>query len=253
MYAQTNIQLFNQLRRGGYAGSELSLLCDAYALAAHLYSGYFIGSGRTQIAHVIGTASILGALHCPIEMVAAGLIHNVYDNGDFGDGRRGAHDARRRQIRQVVGAKIEDYVYRFPVVVSVVLPVVASVSSPQTIANARKKLVTLDPVDRQVLLISLAEKLDHALSHEYINCDPLRMKEMAEQIKLFTLATELERAFSSPVPHFSDKRLRRSGVLIPRSYRKRLRIKLRPKLSRSLSRARSVLDRGKRLLHIPER
>src|SRR5437867_665839 len=103
MYAQTNIQLFNQLQREGYSNAELSLIRDAYELAMHLFTGFFIASGRTQIAHVVGAASILGSLHTPAEVVAAGLIHNVYETGDFGDGRRGISDARRQQIRQTIG------------------------------------------------------------------------------------------------------------------------------------------------------
>ena len=247
MYAQTNIQLFNQLLREGYANSELSLIRDAYALAALLYSGYFIGSGRTQISHDVGTASILGTLHSPTEVVAAGLIHNVYDNGDFGDGRKGVSNARRQQVRQVVGTKAEDYVYRFPMIRPVVTSF-ATTSSSQTIVNARQKLATLDAVDRQVLLIVLAEKLEHALSHEYVNYNPLRMREMAELIEFPTLATELEQAFSIPVA----QRTRKAMLLIPRSYRKRLWIILSPKLRHNLDRVHSVLNRSKRLLHVPQ-
>lgn len=249
MYAQTNIQLFNQLRHDGYANIELNLIRDAYELAIQLYSGYFIGSGRTQIAHVVGTASILGALHLPVEVVAAGLIHNVYDNGDFGDGRKGAFDARRRQIRQAVGAAVEEYVYRFPTIKRVVVSFARQLSS-QVISHARKELDSLDPVDRQVLVIVLAEKLDHVLNHEYTGRHPPRVREMAEQVGFPTLATELEQALSNtPVPP-TDEALNRSGIITPRSYRKRLWIILRPKLSRSLSRVRSALNIRKWLHHV---
>src|SRR6266496_2989813 len=114
MYAQTNIQLLDQLRREGYAKAELTLIRNAYELARELYSGYFIFLGRTQIAHVVGTASILGSVHAPAELVAAGILHNVYDTGDFGDGRGGVSDARREQVRRAVGATVEEYVCRFP-------------------------------------------------------------------------------------------------------------------------------------------
>jgi (p)ppGpp synthase/HD superfamily hydrolase len=249
MYAQTNIQLFNQLRHDGYANIALSLIRDAYELAMQLYSGYFIGSGRTQIAHNVGTASILGALHLPAEVIAAGLIHNVYDNGDFGDGRRGASKARRRQIRQALGVTVEEYVYRFPAVRQVVISFSTALSS-QIISTARKRLDTLDPVDRQVLLIVLAEQLDHGLSHEYTNRNPLRMREVAEQVGFSTLATELEQAFSTPAVPLTGEALNRSGIIIPRSYRRRLWIILRPKLSHSLSQMRSALNIRRWLHHV---
>jgi hypothetical protein len=245
VYAQTNIQLFNQLRQDGYANIDLGLIRDAYELAIRLYSGYFIGSGRTQIAHVVGTASILGALHPPVEVVAAGLIHNVYDNGDFGDGRKGAFDARRCQIRQALGAAVEEYVYRFPAIDRVVVSFTRQVSS-QVVSHASKELDALNPVDRQVLLIVLAEKLDHALSHEYTNRSPLRMREMAEKVGFPAMATELERAFSTPAMQRTGKAL----LLIPRSYRRRLWIILRPQLSRNVSRVRSALNIRKWLHHV---
>ena len=61
MYAQTNIQLFNQLRRDGYSKTDLDLVRDAYELAMVLFSGRFQPSGKSFIAHVVGTASILAS------------------------------------------------------------------------------------------------------------------------------------------------------------------------------------------------
>ncbi len=86
-YAQTNIQLFNQLRQDGYSDADLILVRNAYELAMVLFTGRFQPSGKSFIAHVVGTASILAWLRLPAPVVAAGLLHNVYENGDFGDGR----------------------------------------------------------------------------------------------------------------------------------------------------------------------
>ncbi len=102
LYAQTNLQLLNQLQHEGYTKAELGSIRAAYNLAAHLFTGYFLASGRTQIAHVVGTASILGSLHVPWEVVAAGLIHNVYVTGDFGCGRSGISKVKRREIKMAV-------------------------------------------------------------------------------------------------------------------------------------------------------
>jgi len=248
MYAQTNIQLFNQLRHDGYANIELSLVRDAYELATQLYSGYFIGSGRTQIAHVVGTASILGALHLPAEVAAAGLIHNAYDNGDFGDGRKGACVARRQQIRQAVGAAVEEYVYRFPTINRLVVSFSTDLFS-QSSSPIREQLDALDPIDRQVLLIVLAERLDHCLSHEYKDRNLLHLRAVAEQVGFPTWATELEQALRTPAMQLTGRPLNRSGIMTPRSYRGRLWIILRPKLSHRLSQVRSALNARKWLHH----
>src|SRR5208282_2979363 len=77
-YAQTNIQLINQLRGESYATSDLRVVVDSYELAALLLTGRFRASGKTFIAHLVGTASILGSLHAPAPLVAAGLLHAVY-------------------------------------------------------------------------------------------------------------------------------------------------------------------------------
>src|SRR5262245_4841225 len=98
-YAQTNIQLFNQLRYYAYSDADLNLVRDAYELAMVLFSGRFQSSGKSFIAHVVGTASILAWVRLPAPVVAAGLLHNAYGSGDFGDGRRGATTPRRRRIR----------------------------------------------------------------------------------------------------------------------------------------------------------
>jgi hypothetical protein len=42
MYAQTNIQLFNQLHREGYSKAELNLIRNAYELARQLSTGHLI-------------------------------------------------------------------------------------------------------------------------------------------------------------------------------------------------------------------
>src|SRR5690349_6606442 len=111
--AQTNIQLFNQLRQDAYSDGDLKLVRHAYELAMVLFSGRFQPSGKCFIAHVIGTASILAWLRLPAPVVAAGLLHNAYGNGDFGDGRKGPTRSRRRRIRESLGPEVETYVAKF--------------------------------------------------------------------------------------------------------------------------------------------
>ena len=58
-YAQSNLQLFNQLIANGYSESELVCVVNAYKLIMNLFTGIFRSSGKTFLAHLIGTASVL--------------------------------------------------------------------------------------------------------------------------------------------------------------------------------------------------
>jgi hypothetical protein len=63
---------------------------------------------------VVGTASVLASLRSSATVVAAGLLHNAYEQGDFGVGGGGRSQASRREIRRVLSPEVEEYVSRFP-------------------------------------------------------------------------------------------------------------------------------------------
>lgn len=88
-YAQTNIQLLNQLQREGYSKEDLVSINNTYQFAIKMFAGCYRPSRKAFIAHVVGTASILASLHAPIKIVAAGLIHSIYAEGDFGSWKKG--------------------------------------------------------------------------------------------------------------------------------------------------------------------
>lgn len=112
--AQTNLQLYNQMRAQGRSNEELALVKSAYDLAALLYAAYYQSDGKPFISHSVGVGSILCHLGLPVEVVAFGLVHNVYGNGDFGDGRQGkSMPSRRSLVRAAVGAEVEALVLRF--------------------------------------------------------------------------------------------------------------------------------------------
>ncbi|HEY2988589.1 MAG TPA: SMP-30/gluconolactonase/LRE family protein [Candidatus Binatia bacterium] len=231
-YAQTNVQLFNQLRSGGYSDADLSLVRDAYELAMALFTGRFQPSGKLFIAHVVGTASILASLRLPAQVVAAGLIHNVFETGDFGDGREAISTARREKIRRVLGPAGEEYVASFSRL---------SWKSP-TIRLARDHPDELAPVDRNGLLILFADHLEHLLDldalyygngvgQSYVYNSKIAA-EIAEKLGLRQLASELEATireveFAKLPVELSLNRIRdRSFVLVPKSCRKRLPVVL---------------------------
>ena len=232
-YAQTNIQLFNQLRGEGYSNTDLTFIRDAYELAMILFTGRFQPSGKSFIAHVVGTASILASLGLPATAVAAGLLHNVYENGDFGKGVAGITTAKRQEIRRVLGPEVEEYLARFS----------ASYWESPTIHLARDNPDQLSAIDREVLLILLADHLEHLLDldilyygaagRRYCSNDSRIAAEIAERLGVSPLAAELETAVQAtesaelPVELSKDKIRYMSFVIAPNSCRRRLSLVLR--------------------------
>src|SRR5262245_13883641 len=112
-YAQTNLQLYTQLRRAAYTDTDLGLVRAGYDLAMNLFSASFRGSGKPLLSHLVGTASILASIGRSPAVVTAGLLHAAYALGDFGDGRFGTTDAKRARVRMAVGSEVEDLVARY--------------------------------------------------------------------------------------------------------------------------------------------
>lgn len=112
-YAQTNLQLYRQLHDDGRPVNEVVLLSQAYELAVPLFSAQIRSSGKPFLAHLVGTASILAAMGCRAEVVAAGLLHAAYGQGDWGDGRQRLVPRRRQRVQRAVGREVESLVARY--------------------------------------------------------------------------------------------------------------------------------------------
>jgi (p)ppGpp synthase/HD superfamily hydrolase len=111
--AQTNAQLFLQLHHAGCSGAELRRVRDAFLLAMQLYSGLFTGSGKTTLAHEIGTASLAHRYGGSFDLILAGLLHGAYLVGDWGHYRRRITGKKREALRSVIGERAETYVHEF--------------------------------------------------------------------------------------------------------------------------------------------
>ena len=72
--AQTNVQLYNQLREKGLQLDDLVLVHRAYEFLTTLYPGYFQADGKPFVAHGVGVASILAEIDQPAQIVAVGLV-----------------------------------------------------------------------------------------------------------------------------------------------------------------------------------
>jgi (p)ppGpp synthase/HD superfamily hydrolase len=149
--AQTNIQLYNQLRVKGLPLEDLAFVHRAYEFLTTLYTGCFQGDGKPFVAHGVGVASILAELDHPTEVVTVGLLHNIYGNGNFGDGRaRGVTRSRRRLVREAVGGRIEQLLARFPEIRI----------ERRTIREVRAMLPGLDEDDRRLIVVDLVDYME---------------------------------------------------------------------------------------------
>lgn len=152
--AQTNIQLYNQLREKGLPLEDLIEVHRAYELCTELYSGYFQADGKPFVAHGVGVASVLAELDQPSEFLAVGLLHNIYGNGDFGDGRlTGVTASRRRLVSAAVGSRIEELLVRFREVRI----------ERRTIGEVRRALRDCDGDERRLIIVDLADCFEKCL------------------------------------------------------------------------------------------
>ncbi|MDP3698731.1 MAG: HD domain-containing protein [Nanoarchaeota archaeon] len=105
-FAQTNIQLYNQMIKAGYPESDLHRITEAYKLAAKVFAGCYRRSGKNQQAHLIGTASIMAWLRRPSISIAAALLHAVYEEGNFGSriNFKELQNATCPEVQQLVAA-----------------------------------------------------------------------------------------------------------------------------------------------------
>jgi (p)ppGpp synthase/HD superfamily hydrolase len=253
--AQTNIQLFNQLRRDAYSDGDLNLVRHAYELAMVLFSGRFQPSGKSFIAHVVGTASILAWLRLPAPVVAAGLLHNAYGNGDFGDGRRGATRSRHRRIRETLGPAVEAYVAKFP----------ALYWKREITYVARHNPDKLSPIDHAVLFILFADHLEHLIDQDVLYYEDTAARfyidhsiiaaEIAEKLGLSEFAIKLREAMRDtqcaklPVKRPEQRGRNGSVVIVPKSCRKRISVGLRENLMVSATKTQQKFRRVIKIAH----
>lgn len=241
--AQTNIQLYNQLREAGASPDELVTVRRAYELLSKLYPGYYQADGKPFVAHGVGVASILALLGQPAEIVAVGLLHNVYGNADFGDGRGpGVTPARARLVRAAVGEAVGQMLERFRDVRI----------NAGTLGEARRTLPELGETDRRLILVELADHLEKYVDlgvlyfgdHGWVQTESLApdlvafANELGEPRLAEMLADALAKAAAAEVaPELRPSDGRSFLKLeVPRSCRRRLLPRLRSRARRALRR-----------------
>ncbi len=212
-YAQTNVELLNQLRRVGYAEADQVRVRSAYEVALGLFTASFRPSGKTFLAHLVRTASILAELrdreegpgstispqplHSPPRLVVAGLLHAAYSHGEFGTSAFGISRAKRERLRAALGDDAEALVARYTN-----LPF-----GGEHLAALVHGLNEVGPLDREVLTMRLANELEEHLDLGVLYCPNAEERlawadrygglcvEMAERLGFPALAQQLVAAF----------------------------------------------------------
>ncbi len=237
-YAQTNLQLFNQMRAAGYGDADLRAVRGAYDLGTRLFTAKFRGSGKPLLSHLVGTASILCAVKAPAPLLAAAVLHAAYIFGEFGDGRRGMTPAKREVVRRAVGDEIEDLVARYEEL---------EWTAP-TIAALHARVEPLGPKERDVLLIRLANELEDHLDLGVLYCGNAQHRrdligsslrlciDLANRIGEPAVAAELERVFNEVLTADVPESLRHPNdytyLLPPESYMVRPGVTIRQVIDR---------------------
>jgi (p)ppGpp synthase/HD superfamily hydrolase len=245
-YAQTNLQLYRQLQEDGRPTRHVLLVSQAYELALPLFSAQVRSSGKPFLAHLVGTASILAAIGWRAEVVAAGLLHAAYAQGDWGDGHQRLIPQRSQRVQRAVGREVEALVVRYT----------EYPWNPTSIKELAGRARSFELSEVDVVTMRLANLLeDHLdLGMAYARkgakdkqADDVhaRCAQIAEAMGHHRLAAELDEAFAetrdAALPRPLVRSARGSTTMPPLSYRPRAHTvagetvrRARKKLSRRL-------------------
>jgi (p)ppGpp synthase/HD superfamily hydrolase len=178
-FAQTNLQLFNQLSSLGYGAPALRSTRHGYEHAMQLFTGQFRASGKTFLAHLVGTASILASWHAEPDVVIAGLLHAAYLSGDFGTSNMAA---KREDLVARVGPIVEAYVYEYTTLES-------SFGSRQELV---RQAAAASSNARRAVLMRLANELEELLDLAPLYIGEFRRRHQLEMSRLcLDIAREL--------------------------------------------------------------
>ena len=112
-FAQTVLQLAAHMSSLGYPVWNIETALEAYDTAAVLFDGIYRESGKTFLAHAVGTASVLAAHGAPVNVIVAGLLHAAYPLGRFPANVEGSLAGARRWLSQRIGVRAEAQMFEY--------------------------------------------------------------------------------------------------------------------------------------------
>lgn len=250
MVARTAAQLFRQLRAQDRPLAELELVRRAYDFGTPLHSARFEVDGTPFHVHGLGVASVTGQLGAPAHVVAAGVLHNVYTTGDWGDGRgRGPRPARRDRIRAGVDPAVE-----------AVLTDLHHARLGGLLERAIAAPASLDEGERTLVQLELGDlydkwedgrirySLDGRSDRATVEADEAGIVALARHAGDDRLAEAFAAAFgrvhAEDIPPSLALGRRYSAVVLPLSARERPSVALRRWAGRAGGRLRGRADRG---------
>jgi len=230
--AQSNVELLRQLEARGFSVDERAAVQRAYEMILSVNACHYRCSGRTLVDHLVGTTSVVASLGADPEWVVASLLHAVYVHGDFGTLRKRPGAAQRARVRALAGERAEAIVMRYS----------HMYWGRSAVPELRRALPTFGRLDREALLIRLADQLDIYGTREALYYNSLAQRrafardlgptvvEMAAETGYPALAAALERAYAdvldSPVPAALVEPAWRDAYVLPASYRTRTAVAL---------------------------
>lgn len=110
--AQTNLQLYLQMREEGYTEQDIVLVNEAYLFSINKVHLMYRGSGKPFICHLVGTASLMVICKQPIAVVLAALMHALYQNRVPFEGCKDI-EQRRSIIRDKFGIECDRLIHEY--------------------------------------------------------------------------------------------------------------------------------------------
>ena len=186
--AQTNLQLYAQLRREGWPVDEIEVVARAYRWAAELLAGWYRPSGKPFVDHFVGTASAAASAGARPVVVRAALVHNAYGGVLAADLSERATRKRRVALREVIGVEAEQLVWEY----------CCFAWDDEAVAGLRERADRLSGVERDLTVLRLANEVDDFTDLGLLHSHQERLEDgpmvaLAEAIDEPVLAAALRR------------------------------------------------------------
>lgn len=110
---QTNLELYEQMEQSKfYTVDDIKLVDEAYFFALSKVNGMYRGSGKPFICHLVGTCSILAAVHASITVLITGILHAVYQMR-VGFESENQLENRRQHVLNRFGKQIDEMIFLY--------------------------------------------------------------------------------------------------------------------------------------------